>query len=104
MTPSVKPFKYVRCFASSNFCRSFCDLIFNSSQTAGAEASPYPGMLMIGITSNGTTHSSLTLNLALNASFDFKSDKAIKSSGESDGTEVTTPVPLVMEIVNIGNT
>jgi len=58
---------------------------------------------MIGIGENGRTISSVKPYFYLKASFFYKSLKAAKSSGESDGTEVTIPVPLVIEIVNIGN-
>ena len=33
----------------------------------------------------------------------MRSERAIKSSGESEGTLVTMPVPLNMEIDNIGS-
>ena len=41
-------------------------------------------------------------NFSLRAGFYCKSLKVAQSSGESDGTDVTIPVPLVMEIVSIG--
>ena len=46
----------------------------------------------------------MTLYLALSAGFCFRSLSAAKSSGESDGTDVTIPVPLVIEIVSSGST
>mmetsp|Transcript_17323 Transcript_17323/g.60924 ORF Transcript_17323/g.60924 Transcript_17323/m.60924 type:complete len:218 (+) Transcript_17323:2017-2670(+) len=58
---------------------------------------------MIGTTLKGTTHSSLTPNLARRPSFCWRSRSAAKSSGASDGTDVTTPVPLPIEMVRSGS-
>eukprot|EP00982_Pelagococcus_subviridis_P017516 31545-Pelagococcus_subviridis.AAC.4 len=55
-----------------------------------------------GTTSKGRTHSSRTPNFSRSAFFAFKSESAMKSSGESDGTDVTTPVPFPIRIVSMG--
>jgi len=57
---------------------------------------------MIGTGAKGTHHSSFTPYSSRIAGLVCKSLKAAQSSGESDGTEVTIPVPLVIEIVFIG--
>jgi len=57
---------------------------------------------MIGTGAKGTHHASSTLNFSLSPAFVYKSLRAAQSSGESEGTEVTIPVPLVIEIVVIG--
>lgn len=48
------------------------------------------------------TISYVMLYFSLNAFLLLKSDMAIQSSGESLGTQVTTPVPFFMLIVIIG--
>ena len=63
--------------------------------------SPYPGISMIGTGSNGRTISSVTPYLARNGSLFLRSLKAAKSSGESEGTDVTTPM-LKVFCVNFG--
>mmetsp|Transcript_13016 Transcript_13016/g.48712 ORF Transcript_13016/g.48712 Transcript_13016/m.48712 type:complete len:219 (+) Transcript_13016:1556-2212(+) len=102
ITPSVNPFRYVRCLASSSLTLSFCDLIFSCSHTTGAHASPNSGMCTQATTSKGMIHSSFTPNFSRIGGLAFKSDMAMKSAGESDGTEVTTPVPLFIKIVSMG--
>ena len=57
---------------------------------------------MIETGMKGRTKSAEIENLSLNASFSFKSLQAAKSSGEFEGTEVTTPVPLPGMIDIIG--
>jgi len=57
---------------------------------------------MIGTGSYKATHSSSTLNFFLNCGLVYKSHNAAKSSGESDGTLVTIPVPFSIDIVVIG--
>jgi hypothetical protein len=56
----------------------------------------------MGIGSNGMHHSSFTLYFSLRPFFVYKSLKAAQSSGASEGTLVTIPVPLFMVIVCIG--
>ena len=102
MTPSVKPFKYVWCFASSSLTLSFWDLILSFSHTTGAHASPNSSMRTQGTTSKGITHSSFTPNFSRIGALAFKSPSAMKSAGESEGTDVTTPVPLFIRIVSMG--
>ena len=51
-------------------------------------------MLIIGTGSNGRTISSVTSYFARNGSLFLRSLSAAKSSGESEGTDVTTPVPI----------
>ena len=51
-------------------------------------------MLIIGTGSNGRTISSVKSYFARNGSLFFRSLRAAKSSGESEGTDVTTPVPV----------
>jgi hypothetical protein len=58
-------------------------------------------MLMIS-TGSMLTISSVRPYFSLNGAFFLKSEMAIQSSGESLGTQVTTPVPLFMEMVIIG--
>ena len=88
--------------ASSSLTLSFCDFIFRRSHTMGAHASPNSGMCTHGTTSKGITHSSLTPNFSRIAAFALRSESAMKSAGESEGTEVTTPVPLFIRMVIIG--
>lgn len=63
---------------------------------------PYSGTSMISIGLKGMHHSSLTPYSALNFYFVYKSLKVAQSSGESDGTDVTIPVPLFIDMDFIG--
>jgi hypothetical protein len=75
----------------------------NSSQALKADKFPYSGISMIGTGAYGNTISSVKPYFFLNYSLFYKSLIAAKSSGASLGTEVTTPVPLSIEIVSIGH-
>jgi len=57
---------------------------------------------MIGIGSNGMHHSSFTLYFSLRPFFVYRSLNAAQSSGASDGTLVTIPVPLFIVMVVMG--
>mmetsp|Transcript_6404 Transcript_6404/g.16700 ORF Transcript_6404/g.16700 Transcript_6404/m.16700 type:complete len:231 (-) Transcript_6404:30-722(-) len=103
MTPSVNPFRYVRSLAMASLSLSFALLILSSSHTLIADVSPNSGMLMIGITSNDMIISSLIPYFSRNAGFSLRSRSEQKSSGESEGTLVTMPVPLSMEIESMGS-
>ena len=58
---------------------------------------------MIGTGWKGTHHSSNILYSSLRTYLVYKSLNAAQSSGESDGTDVTIPVPLVMDMVFMGS-
>ena len=90
--------------ASSSLARSFWLWIFRSAQTLGAARSPKPGMASTGTGSNGSTHSSRIPYFSRSLAFFFRSVSAMKSSAESLGTLVTTPVPFFVDTVSIGRT
>ena len=100
--PSQNPFKYALSLAYFNKSLSFCDLILSSSTKKTAVRSPKSGILIIGTGSNGKTHSSAIPYFSLKGCFYQRSLNVAQSSGESDGTDVTIPVPFSIEIVIIG--
>ena len=69
-----------------------------SSTIFTADKFPNPSISIIGRGSKSLTISSVILYFVLNYSLFFMSLNAAQSSGESDGTEVTIPVPLKLRI------
>mmetsp|Transcript_13129 Transcript_13129/g.39676 ORF Transcript_13129/g.39676 Transcript_13129/m.39676 type:complete len:251 (-) Transcript_13129:838-1590(-) len=109
IVPLLKPCKYVSFFACANLTLSFWEEISSFSHQYSADFSedhsPGTSIFTTGITSYGTTISSVICGyLERSLASTFNSCKAIQSSGASEGTEVTTPVPFDMEMVSRGRT